>query len=689
MTIIAPSFDKGEVKVTDKDLNTFKLETWKNHWKPLSEICPDQISWEEIDTAEWRAKVFSLENRKKAWWENYNETNELTTKRLNWKEDKKHIPWFIVWWMWVLITWKELQEATALEAENNETTQKWEEKKYFMSSNLSTILIGASREPNLLENDWEWFQKYWHIVEKKFYDLFEWELWLTREQINEHFLKTDDNLNLDPENFQIDLSIPRKDKNLFLDSSFQTKWKHWTLKLMKDLYYLYHDVKSSKDKWIPCLINDMYKSTWYVASLKVAALAWVDAITTGAWIPTTWHLDLNIDVNPKDIVSDFYTSIWGEDLKMPAFWLIVSITMVFAPGYDYYIDEDPRDAGWHQWATENMLAYEKRVWKVAVLKSLRKRELIKEGTPIYAGGWIGCATDVKEVLDMWFDWVRVWTTFAVSEQAVDWEWEDFKKALISWNHYWEETEIDEITKNAVKELRDNIDKELIIFRKKFEEILWVSVNNTTVNYMDFIEYDTDSKFGLDSIIKLSVDEVKEVINIFENEIFKKEKLNYAPLSEEQINLYDYLSEKLYEKYGWDVAKLKDELMEYWNLQKAFSEFEKFDKLWEMPTHLLIDSVVWFIWRIRIEWWEHRLLNWTIMKAIICVECITKCILRNVWWIPRNKWSKFCIKNSLLIETRNKSNDLIVNFSWRTTCFYPEIRPAIDIAAAFVWTEVVR
>lgn len=43
------SFDYTGV-IWKNTLNTFTLETWLNHWKPLSEICTKSIEWSKIDS---------------------------------------------------------------------------------------------------------------------------------------------------------------------------------------------------------------------------------------------------------------------------------------------------------------------------------------------------------------------------------------------------------------------------------------------------------------------------------------------------------------------------------------------------------------------------------------------------------------------------------------------------------------
>lgn len=571
--------------------------------------------------------------------------------------------------MWIDIWSLSLLEAASLKS----STWKW----YYMSSHLSSIWIGDFRWYDLFDDNWKWFERYWDKIEKEFYDLFEIELWLTREQIEKHFLKNDENLNLEHDNFKIDLNKSLKERKTFLDSSFQPTNKAWRIFLMKDLVALYHDVKSAKNMWLFVPINHMYKSTSYVASIKVAALAWADAITTWAWIPRTWYKDKDNDfVQPRDIILDFFKSIWKENYKIPAFWLIVSMTMAYAPWYDYYIDEDPRNAWWHQWAYESMLPYEKRVWKENVLTSLRKREWINEDTPIYAAGWINSASDIKELFDMWFDWIQLWTNFAVSKEARWWEWEDFKKALISWNHFWKETKIDEIAINSFKKLKSNIDKEIEKYRLKFEEILWLG-ENKVFNWW----------FHWFVIFKFR--EVIDVINLIESKIFKKTDWICKLSTKNHEIIYNLMSDLLYKKYNWNLEKLRKDLRVYWNLLKAFEEFKKFESSKTLPTHLLFDSVVWFIWRLRIEWGEHRLLNETIMKSITCVQCVTHCLLRNIWWVAQEKWSKFCISDSLRIWDRDPNKTLILNFSWRTTCFYPEIRPIKDIIMTYAWVEVVR
>lgn len=646
-----PWFDYSQV-IWKRTLNTFQLWTWLHHWEPLSSVCPEKIDCSEIDTPEWLNEVFSLENRKEAWGEKYRETNNITTTRLDWKKDEIKLP--SIWWGWM---WMDVSSLSLLEA----TSELWP----WITSHLSSIWTSNFRKPNLFEDDWKWFDRYWEEIEKIFYYLFWFILWLTDEQIENEFLKVDESINL--------------------DSSFQPVNKAWRLFLMNDLIELYNDIKKAKDKWLFVPVNHMYKSTWYVASIKIAALAWADAITTWAWIPRNKE---NNFVHPRDIVSNFYRNIWKNDLKMPAFWLIVSLTMAYAPWYDYYIDEDPRNAGWHQWATEWMLPFEKRVWKKNVLDSLRNREWITKNTPIYAWGWINSASDIKEMFDMWFDWIQLWTNLAVSEEARNWEWEDFKNALISWNHFWEETEIDEIAKNAAEKLKLNIEKELEKFRKKFDEILWVYVYKKLIKKIDDWNYNVDF-FIFHNDKKLTKNEFFEVINAIENQIFNKWTLNYLPFNDTQISFYNFISEKIFEKYDGDIDKLRKDLRLHWNLLKAHDEFENFGELWKIPTHILFDSVVWFIWRMRIEWWEHRLMNWTVMKQIKCVQCVTHCVLTNRWWGDECDWTRFCIRNSLHIWNRNPEKDLIVNFTWTTTPFYPEIRPVKDIIAAYMWVEIVR
>lgn len=669
MTNIYKGLDFNEI-IWKNTLNTFTFETWLHNWEPLISICNKKVDWSIIDSQEWLEQELSLKNRKEVWGENYKETNKIITTRLNWTTDEIYLPSFLIGWMWIDVSSLSLLEASSLKDSTG--------NGYFFSSHLSSIWISVFREPNLFEENGKWFEKYWSIIEKDFYDLFETKLWLTRDQINEHFLKVDENLNLDLENFNIKLNIPKKERKTFMDSSFQPTNKHWILFLMKDLTALYNDVKSAKDKWFFVPINHMYKSSSYISSIKVAALAWADAITTGAWIPRTWfHEKDNTFVQPRDIVSDFYKSIWKENHKMPAFWLVVSMTMAYAPWYDYYINEDPRSAWWHQWAFESMLPFEKRVWKENVLKSLRKREGIDKNVPIYAAGWINSASDIKELLDLWFNWIIWGTNFASTQEARWWEWEDFKKALISWNHFWNKTEIDKIAKKSAETLKSYIYIEMIIFRKKFEKIILWGENDNFINDIEV----SKNNFDKESIYN--------VINVIEKQIFKKDNTWLEKLNPKEKEIYNILSEKLTEKYEWDIEKLREDLRCYWNILKAFDEFKRFEELGMLPTHLLFDSVVWFIGRLRIEWREHRLLNDTIMRSVTCVQCVTHCILRNTWWIPPNRWSKFCISDSLRIWHIDAEKTLVLNFSWRTTCFYNEIRPVKDIILAYAWTEVVR
>ena len=441
MKNIPNTFNYNEV-IDKKTLNTFIFETWLNSWDSLDIICPKKINWSDLDKKWYFESEFSIDNRIDAWWENYKENNVIYTQRLNWTKDQINLP--SIWWGWM---WMDVSSLSLLEAASiRNFSWTW----FSVTSHLSSIWMWAFRWDDLFENNWEWFDKYELQITKDFYKLFFLELWLTRKQIVSHFLRCDENLKL--------------------DASFQPINKYWKLFLMKDLIALYNDIKSAKEKWLFVPVNHMYKSTWYVASIKVAALAWADAITTWAWIPKDENNNL---VRPKDIISDFFKDIWKTNIRISAFWLIVSMTSPYAPWYDYYIDEDPRNAWWHQWATEGMLKFKKRVWKESVLKSLRKREGIDDNTPIYAGWWIWSSHEIKDMFNMWFNWVQLWTNFAVSEEARNCEWEDFKKALISWNHYWKETEIDEIAKNAIKKLEENIKKEIEIFRKKFEDILQI------------------------------------------------------------------------------------------------------------------------------------------------------------------------------------------------------------------------
>jgi len=627
-------------KVIDKKtLNTFTFETWLNHWKSLDKICHRKIHWSEIDKKWWFDSEFSIKNRIEAWWENYKENNIVFTQWIDWDINQVNLPSIWWGWMWIDISSLSLLNATSIRTSN----WLW----FCVSSHLSSIWMWSFVSPNLFENNWEWFEKYWKIIEKEFYELFEEKLWLTKENIEQHFLKTDSYSEL--------------------DSSFQPSNKNWEIFLMKDLIALYNNVSIAKEKWLFVSINHMYKSTWYLASIKVATLAWADAITTWAWIPRNKN---NEFVNPKDIVIDFWESIWIIESKVPAFWLIVSLTMAYAPWYDYYIDEDPRNAWWHQWAFESMLKFKKRVWKESVLKSLRKREGINENVPIYAAWWIQSAADIKELFDMWFDWVQLWTNFAVSKEARNWEWENFKESLISWNHYWKETEIDEIAKKTITELKKNLEWEVKIFRKKFVDILQINeIIDEQESDLWFLNWD-------------------KIISELETEIFWRDFWPQNELVLTDKVMYNMISKKLYKKYNWNIEDLRKDLRLYWNLLKAVKEFEKFANLEEIPTHLLFDSVVWFIGRLRINGWEYRLLNGTVLKSIKCVQCVTSCLLRDRW-VSKNKWSHFCISDSLRIWNRDSDKSLILNFSWKTTCFYSEIRPIKDILLAYMWTEVIR
>lgn len=613
-----------------KSLNTFKLETWTSPYQDKDSFFDSskrKIDWEYFDIGwyiNWNTKEDTWE---RAWGKKCNPNIVLIIENADWTNRLMAIPSIIIWWMWTWVSSKSLIKAA------------WE---IWIWWHLSSIWIWGSYEAPNVYQKWEWFEKAFEEVENKFYSIFRDKFWLSENKINKHFFECNEWLD---ENFWITES--RKEKMF----------------RMKDLIAIYEqisDILSSSKT--PFWINAMYKTTSYVAVLKVSTLAWIDFITTAAWFP---------NINPKIIIWNFLNDIWRQDIVMPALWLITTFSRIVTDlNYDYYIIEDARFAWWHLWWTDEMLDKPNIVWKYENLISLRKK--VWEWKPILLAWWFDSRKSIQEGFDAWANWIQFATQAAVSDEAVNWKWDDFKNLLISWNHIWPKKEIDNIAeteyielkkwlKNTIQETREKI------FNLNSEQILEPQV-------LKVLKY-------IHKIVFWNFYKWKILEDNFWNE-------DISELEWEDLILFNKIW-SFFESKIQDEIQINEEFRKYWNMLKLAEQFIKFDNLWIIPTHIVFDSVVWFDARKRL-WKSDWKLCSEIIKTRACVWCLNSCLLAQRWkkWAPKQISSTpFCIVDWL--EQWNHRREIPIYFSWTTSVPYPEIRPIRDIIAAMMWIEVIR
>lgn len=642
-----------------KPLNTFRLETWTQPFQNKEDFF---TKW-TIEESKLSDSDFSFEKKQESWWKNYKDI-ELQTTNLDWTTRQIVIPWMVIWWMWTWVSSSSLIEAAS---------------KVWVWWHLSSIGIWWSYDDPSVYQWWDKFEKAYNQVENEFNSLFKDQLWLTDNQINKHLFECKEWL----------------DENFWLTTDNQKE----KMFRMKDLLAIYREAQDLKSKWINFGINAMYKTTSYVAVLKVATLAWIDYITTAAWNP---------NIHPRKIVTDFLQDTWKTDIQIPAFWLIVSIVRTVDTNYDYYIIEDPRFAWWHLWATDSMLErIPKKVWKEENLTTLRAK--VWPDKPIIVAWWFNSAESIKTILDWWLaNWIQIWTLAAVSEEAVNWWWKDFKERLISWNHIWPREEIDSIAEEEYRLVKENLYKAIWETRERLFNIAPEQLSDPKtlkvlkhIHKIIFQNFDKWTIWNLelwdDSIDSLEWEDKKLFNQVW---WFLSNKFDDI-WNEGQNSVLRWL------RKTWNKIKLLvwienqnkryiDEIFRrYWNMLKLAKQFNEYDEKWIIPTHIVFDSVVWFDARQRL-WRNDWKLCWEVINTRTCIWCLNSCLLAWRWKKDANDdvlvpsladATAFCIVDWL--EQWNTRRKLPIKFSWTTTVPYPDIRPFEHILAAMMWYEITK
>lgn len=608
-------------------LNTCELEIWLDPYGKISDYCHTTISWDDFDKDE---NFFSLENKKKAFWENYKDNNILKVEQPDWRIEE--IP------MWTIINggmWTGISSSDMVSGMN----------KIWFSWHLSSVWIGNYYFNELIPGfDKLKKSKQKDIVTDEFDKIFKKELKLSDEFIQKHFFECHD--------------LWAQGKNKWFNCELPGKAM---LFRMKDLIGIYRDATKLKKEWNNVWINCMYKTSSYIASLKIATLAWVDYITTAAWNP---------EKNPKEFLGWFFSdldNIWIK-YRVPAFWLLISSgnsRIVKDLDYAYYTFEE-WDKAW---------GHIIRMWdKYEELEKIKKifEKANKKMPPVYAAGWVYSGAEIKKALEVWFSWVQIWTTLAVSEEAINGKWKEFKETLISGNHLWPVAKIDEIAFNSAIITEKKVKQFERIYRKK---VLRYLEKEAPKAHIEFNEQDIE-------IIKNHF--YKVIYNNFFNKEFIREEWEYTF---DQMALYNLIEVFIVQKTAWNQQKMFDILKSYWNSLKAIEEFKKFyeENQNSVPTHIVFDSTVGFPGRARLTPEMYKIALWKV-ESSGCVNCLTDCILAWRADVKPARWSNFCIVNWLdQIKEKNQT----LKFSGRSTVPYSEIRPLKDAMAYFMGYYVER
>jgi len=255
-----------------------------------------------------------------------------------------------------------------------------------------------------------------------------------------------------------------------------------------------------------------------------------------------------------------------------------------------------------------------------------------------------------------------------SEEAVNWEWIEFKERLIALNHIWPKTEKD-------KKYEEFIDNEY----SKFEKIIRIS-NKKILRFIKNNIEEWESK----------IEENNEKISIIKDYILKiiyKDFYNeeVEKLDENEQKIYNLINQFLKKEFNWDIDKIEKSIRNYWNSLKFIKQFEEYINNNDTPTHLVFDSTVGFPWRTKIFEDVYKIVAWKI-KSSKCVNCLTDCILANRWPSKVNRSSTFCIYDWLDQTDKNKQN---IAFSGLSTVPYSDIRPIKDIMAYYMWYYIER
>ncbi len=609
-------------------LNTIEFNTWNNSEKSFEEIFPNWVvTWEYLD--ENMIEFFCEENLKTAFWEKYKQYNEIETTDLRWNKFVIKMPSIVWWWMWIDIS------SFSLVSVLNEA---------WFSGHTSSIWVGfhnyQSKYPQLFKKGYVWRKELDEIVEKDFYKKFWEELWFDEEFIDKHFFKCND----------------IKENEVWKWFNIRN-WK-WKILRMMDLVTIFEKWSEAKKRWEIIGQNLMLKTSSYLAALKVSILAWYDYLSTSAWIPS---------VNPKVFLQDFFQDLKdaGYNIRIPAFWLVTATTMGLDTDYDYYVYEEWKQAWWHtvDWK-----------WLERFKKDFDKKFVNLPNTPLLYAAWsVSTNEELKKIFDIWYNWSQNATVFIPTDEAINGEWEWFKKAIIAWNHFWEDTELDRKYYEWVEKTKEKFERFIKLYNRKL------------IKYLN-------EKWGILDEETPEIAIVRDYLyKIIYNDFFDNEVKSFEDLNDKEKEYYNLLKDFISDKFGWDIEKINMVLRRYWNAKKFVKEFDKFqEKNLTLPTHVRFDSTVWYKASARVKESMVRIIL-SIGEIKQCVECLTWCLLWKRWNVNSEDASKFCIKdelNPVLEEEHNPDWEWIV-FSWRSRCFYPEIRPTRDILAGMMGYYVER
>lgn len=615
------NFDFGRIK-----LNTLEFEQWLcPNWR-IEDNCKQVINWELLDS--YTEDFFSIQNKKLAFWENYKDNNQIEIVDSNWDKKNINIPTIINWWMGTNVSSGKLVEAM---------------NKLWFWGHLSSIWIGFyyyyEKFPDLFKDNFNWKDSLKEQVQKDFSEIFKWKLWLSDEFINKHFFQCDD--------------LWINEKNTWFNGEL---WRERVSRMM-DLVTLYDKITNLKANSNNVWINCMYKTSSYIAALKISILSGIDYITTAAWNPAE---------NPKEFLKDFYEDLKNSNIQfsVPAFWLLVSSwrAKVFNDfDYDYYIFE--------QW--DKAWGHIIRLWdkfeELEKIKELFRKKWINI-PPIYAAWWVSSNKEIKEAFDAWFDWIQLWTIPAVSEEACDGDWEKLKKRLIWGNHLWENSDIDLEYFSETEKVERKFEELVLQFNEK------ILSNLSQENWVEYTLESPEIARVMDYIYK-----------VVYNDFFGSEIKDFESLNDDEKELYQLIKKFIFESNNWDIKKINKILRNYWNAKKFAKELDKYiETNWVVPTHIVFDSTVWFPWRMKITENIEEIISGAI-NSNWCVNCLTDCILAGRWNVREDRGSTFCIYDRLNYHNKERN----IAFSWRSTVPYDEIRPIKDLMAYLMGTYVKR
>ncbi|MFA5917405.1 MAG: hypothetical protein WC850_04190 [Candidatus Gracilibacteria bacterium] len=607
-------------------LNTIEFENGLNPNGKIEDFCDITIDGKVLDRN--IEDFFSIQSKKIAFGKKYKDNNQIETTNSDGKITKKNIPTIINGGMG-----KNVSSPSLVEGMN----------EIGFGGHISSIDVGFfyyyKKYPDLFNEDFTWKSELKEKVKKDFDELFKGELGLSDEFINKHFFVCDD--------------LGENDKN----EGFNGELGNEKIARMMDLIVIYKETTRLKKEGNNVGINCMYKTSSYIASLKISILAGMDYITTAAGNPT---------MNPKEFLKEFFDDLKesNKEFSLPAFGLLVSggRSKVFTDfDYDYYTFEQGDKAGGH------IIRMGDKFEELEKIKGLFEKKG-KVMPPIYAAGGVSTNKEIKEAFEAGFSGIQIGTIPAVSEEACDGDGEVFKKRLIGGNHLGEETDLD---REFFAEGEDVL--------KKFEKII--------EKYNGLILRNLSKETGID--YKEETPEIANVrdylYKIIYNDFFDEEIKNLEDLSEEELKNYNQIKAFIFTSKNGDIKKINKVLRNYGNAKKFVKEFNKFkEENDSSPTHIVFDSTVGFPGRMKIMENIHEVIAGEV-KSNGCINCLTDCILAGRGNIREDRGSTFCIKDRLNYLNPDKN----IAFSGRSTVPYPEIRPIMDGMAYLMGTYVKR